>query len=122
MEAIVRACGRQLRLIEGQEFEVSHLTGEPGDTVRFDVLMLLDGRSLTVGTPVVEGASVEARITDQGRGPKLRFMKYKNKVRYRRTIGHRQHVTRLVVESIGMGETKGRRRAVATKAEQRDGA
>jgi large subunit ribosomal protein L21 len=100
MEAIVRADGRQLRLIEGQEFEVSHVAGEPGDTVSFDVLMLLDGADVTVGSPVVSGASLTARIARHGKAPKIRFMKYKNKVRYRRTFGHRQPVTRLVVESI----------------------
>lgn len=103
MEAIVRADGRQLRLAEGQEFEVSHVAGEPGDSVSFDVLMLLDGHDLTVGTPVVAGASLTAKISAHGRAPKLVFMKYKNKVRYRRKFGHRQDMTRLVVESISKG-------------------
>lgn len=103
MEAIVRADGRQMRLVEGQEFEVSHLAGEPGDTVSFDVMMLLDGADVTVGTPLVEGAAVQARIAQHGKAPKIRFMKYKNKVRYRRTFGHRQQVTRLVVEAITKG-------------------
>ena len=103
MEAIVRADGRQLRLAEGQEFEMSHVAGEPGDTVDLDVMMVLDGANVTVGTPLVAGAAVKARITQHGRAPKLVFMKYKNKVRYRRKFGHRQHVTRLVVESITKG-------------------
>ena len=103
MEAIVRADGRQLRLVEGQEFEMSHVAGEPGDTVTFDVMMVLDGENVTVGTPLVPGASVRARIEQHGKAPKIRFMKYKNKVRYRRTFGHRQHVTRLVVEAITKG-------------------
>ena len=103
MEAIVRADGRQLRLIEGQEFEVSRVAGEPGDTVTYDVLMLLDGKDVQVGTPVVSGAELRARIAQHGKAPKIRFMKYKNKVRYRRTIGHRQAVSRLVVEAITKG-------------------
>ena len=103
MEAIVRADGRQMRLIEGQEFELGRLAGEPGDTVTLDVIMLLDGKDVTVGAPMVDGASLTARITAHGRAPKIRFMKYKNKVRYRRTFGHRQSVTRLVVESISKG-------------------
>jgi large subunit ribosomal protein L21 len=65
--------------------------------------MVLDGADVTVGTPLVAGASVTARITQHGRAPKLVFMKYKNKVRYRRKFGHRQQVTRLVVESISKG-------------------
>lgn len=103
MEAIVRADGRQLRLAEGQEFEISHVAGEPGDSVSFDVLMLLDGKDLTVGTPVVPGAALTAKISAHGRAPKLVFMKYKNKVRYRRKMGHRQDMTRLIVESITKG-------------------
>jgi large subunit ribosomal protein L21 len=104
MEAIVRADGRQLRLGEGQEFEISRVSGEPGDTVVFDdVLMVLDGDAVAIGTPNVAGASVTATITAHGRGPKLRFMKYKNKVRYRRILGHRQDMSRLVVESISKG-------------------
>jgi len=103
MEAIVRADGRQMRLVEGQEFEMNHVAGEPGDRVTLDVMMVLDGADVTVGTPLVDGAAVTARIEQHGRAPKIRFMKYKNKVRYRRTFGHRQNVTRLVVETIAKG-------------------
>lgn len=103
MEAIVRADGRQMRLVEGQEFEMNHVAGEPGDTVTLDVMMVLDGDDVIVGAPLVPGASVTARIAQHGKAPKIRFMKYKNKVRYRRTFGHRQHVTRLVVEAITKG-------------------
>ena len=79
------------------------LDGEPGDTIDFDVLLLIDGMDVEVGEPTVPGASLRARIAQHGKGPKLRFMKYKNKVRYRRTLGHRQPVTRLIVESITKG-------------------
>ncbi|HXU23465.1 MAG TPA: 50S ribosomal protein L21 [Tepidiformaceae bacterium] len=103
MEAIVRADGRQMRLVEGQEFEMNHVDGAPGDHITLDVMMVLDGSAVTVGTPLVEGATLTARIEQHGRAPKIRFMKYKNKVRYRRTFGHRQHVTRLVVETITKG-------------------
>lgn len=103
MEAIVRADGRQMRLVEGQEFEMNHVAGEPGDRVTLEVMMVLDGADVTVGTPLVDGAAVTARIEQHGRAPKIRFMKYKNKVRYRRTFGHRQNVTRLVVETITKG-------------------
>jgi large subunit ribosomal protein L21 len=103
MEAIVRADGRQMRLVEGQEFEMSRVAGEPGDTVMLEVMMVLDGADVTVGNPLVAGATLTARIEQHGRAPKLRFMKYKNKVRYRRILGHRQPVTRLVVPSITKG-------------------
>jgi large subunit ribosomal protein L21 len=103
MEAIVRADGRQMRLVEGQEFEMSRVAGEPGDLLTLDVMMVLDGAEVTVGTPLVAGATLKARIQQHGKAPKIRFMKYKNKIRYKRTFGHRQPVTRLVVESITRG-------------------
>ena len=103
MQAIVRADGRQMMLTEGQEFDLGSLSGDPGDTLDFDVLLLIDGADVEVGTPTVPGASVRARIEQHGRGKKLRFMKYKNKVRYRRTLGHKPKLTRLVVESISKG-------------------
>jgi large subunit ribosomal protein L21 len=103
VEAIVRADGRQLRLAEGQQFEMSRVAGDPGDVVSFDVLMLLDGEDVTIGSPVVAGAAVKARIAEHGRGRKLTFIKYKSKVRYRRKLGHSQPLTRLVVEEISKG-------------------
>lgn len=103
MEAIMRADGRQLRVVEGQEIELNRVEGDPGDTISFEVLMLLDGRTVTVGKPIIAGAAVTATITQHGKAPKLRFMKYKNKVRYRRTYGHRQPVTRLIINKIAAG-------------------
>lgn len=103
MQAIVKADGRQLTLTEGQEFDVGSLKGAVGDIVDFEVLMVLDGADVLVGEPLVDGAKLTARIAQHGRAPKIRFMKYKNKVRYRRTFGHRQSVTRLIVESITKG-------------------
>ncbi len=100
MQAIVRADGRQLMLTEGQEFDVGSLRGEPGATFDFDVLLLIDGADVAIGAPTVAGAVLRARIAQHGKGQKLRFMKYKSKVRYRRTLGHRQPITRLIVESI----------------------
>tara|TARA_B100000470_G_scaffold89328_1_gene68870 strand:- start:277 stop:615 length:339 start_codon:yes stop_codon:yes gene_type:complete len=100
LQAIVKTDGRQFFLTEGQEFDVGSIPGEPGDIREFEVLMLIDGDNIVVGTPIIEGAKVRAKIEAHGKGKKLRFMKYKNKTRYRRRLGHRQHLTRLVVESI----------------------
>src|SRR3972149_6893802 len=98
MEAIIRADGRQMRLTEGQEFEGGRIAGDTGDAVSYDVMMVMDGAGVQVGPPVLEGAAVTARITEHGKTRKIRFMKYKNKTRYRRTLGHRSTVTRLVGE------------------------
>lgn len=103
MEAIVRAGGRQLQLKVGQEFEVNRVAARPGEVVTLPVLALIEEMGAEVGTPVVPGAVVRARVTAHGRAPKLLFMKYKNKVRYRRKIGHKQPISRLVVEAIERG-------------------
>ncbi len=101
MYAIVRTGGKQYRVTEGQTFEVEKLPGEIGDTVPLtDVLMLADGANVRVGTPLVAGASVQARITGQHKGRKVRVFRYKPKKRVRVRRGHRQHHTRLQVEAI----------------------
>ena len=108
MEAIVRADGRQLRLVEGQEFEMNRVAGEPGDrwTGSHDGAWA----PKCLGAPLVAGPR-KARITHAWRAPKLGH-EYKNKVRYRRKFGHRQHVTarcRVDFEGLGeMAEKKGR--------------
>ena len=101
MYAIVRTGGKQYRVTEGQSFEVEQLSGEVGDTVELtDILLYSDGAEVTVGTPVVPGSSVTARITGQHKGRKIEVFRYKPKKRVRVRRGHRQRQTRLQVEAI----------------------
>ena len=65
-----------------------------------NVLFVADGDNYTVGQPIVEGAKVEATIVNHGKKPKVLVFKYKNKIRYRRKIGHRQEFTRLMIDNI----------------------
>ena len=95
MEAVIRADGRQMRLTEGQEFEVGRIAGDTGDTVSYDVMMVMDGADVQVGTPILEGAALTARITQHGKTRKFRHLLFRELL-----DGHRQPVTRLVVESI----------------------
>lgn len=104
MYAIVRTGGKQYRVTEGQTLEVEKLPGATGDAVDLtDVLMLADGEDIRVGTPLVEGASVQARITGQHKSRKIRVFRYKPKKRVRVRRGHRQSQTRLLVEGITHG-------------------
>ena len=104
MYAIVRTGGKQYRVAEGQTLEVEKLPGATGDSVQLtNVLMLADGEDVKVGTPFVEGASVQARITGQHKGRKVRVFRYKPKKRVRVRRGHRQNHTRLLVEGITSG-------------------
>lgn len=101
MYAIVRTGGKQYRVREGQTLEVEQLAGEVGDRVELtDVLLHSDGANVTIGTPVVPGSSVTARITGQHKGRKIEVFRYKPKKRVRVRRGHRQRHTRLQVEAI----------------------
>lgn len=104
MYAIIRTGGRQYRVEAGDRIAVERLGGGAGDEVTLDdVLLLEEEGAVTVGAPTIEGASVTARISEQGRGPKLLAMKYKNKTRSRTVHGHRQHLTRLEIVAISAG-------------------
>jgi len=99
--AIVESGGKQYRVAEGEVIDVEKLSVPEGEKVSLDrVLMVADGGDVRVGTPLVEGARVEATVLDHGKGRKIRIFKYKPKIRYRRRAGHRQLYTRLRIERI----------------------
>ena len=101
MYAVIATGGKQYRVSEGDELRVEKLAGAAGDKVVFDdVLMLGAGADSKVGAPVLEGASVEAEITEQGRARKLIVFKFKQRKKYRRKQGHRQAFTQLRITKI----------------------
>ena len=101
MYAVVKTGGKQYKVQEGDTIRVEKLEGKEGDTIELDtVLMLTDGDKVTVGTPVVEGASVSATVKAQGRGKKIRIIKFKRRKNYRKTAGHRQAYTELAITGI----------------------
>ena len=101
MTAIIVTGGKQYKVAEGDTLFIEKLPVEAGDSVTFDqVLAVIDGEKATFGTPVVEGASVEAKIVKNGKGKKIRIFKYNPKKGYRKRQGHRQPYTRVTVESI----------------------
>jgi large subunit ribosomal protein L21 len=101
MYAIIATGGKQIRVEEGRWVDVELLTGNEGDAVTFDQVLLVskDG-SIQVGTPGLSGAKVTGKIVKHGRGPKLIVYKMRPKKHYRRKNGHRQPFTRVMVESI----------------------
>jgi large subunit ribosomal protein L21 len=101
--AIIEDGGKQYRAIEGGTIEVDHYTSEPGEQIDLDrVLLVSDGDEVTIGSPYIPGAKIEATIVDHVKGPKIVVFKYKPKQRYRVKTGHRQHYTRLRIDSIVM--------------------
>ena len=101
MYAVIRTGGKQYRVEVGNAVEVEKLDGEIGSTVTLeDVLLVADGDNVQVGQPIVNGASVVAKITGQYRGNKIMVFRYRPKKRIRVRRGHRQYLTRLQIESI----------------------
>lgn len=101
--AVVKTGGKQYKIREGQTMKVEKLEVEEGKTVNLEVLFLSDeeGNNAKVGTPIVSGATVVAKVLEQGRAKKVAVVKYKPKVRYKRNVGHRQPFTKLQIEKIG---------------------
>jgi len=99
--AIVEDGGKQYRAIPGATIDVDHFPAEIGDDVDLErVLLVADEGHVTVGTPYVEGARVQAKVLSQVKGDKIVVFKYKPKQRYRVKSGHRQKYTRLMIETI----------------------
>ncbi|NJN43690.1 MAG: 50S ribosomal protein L21 [Anaerolineae bacterium] len=99
--AIVESGGKQYKAFEGETIEVDRLPLEVGTTVELDqVLLVTNDGSFRIGTPLVDGAKVKATVVNQIRGRKILVFKYKTRVRYRRTKGHRQHYTLLKIDEI----------------------
>jgi large subunit ribosomal protein L21 len=101
MFAVIRTGGKQYKVTSGDVIEVEKLEGEDGSTLTIDqVLMVVDGASTSIGTPLVAGATVTAELVRQARGPKLIIFKKKRRQNYRRKKGHRQDLTVLRITGI----------------------
>ena len=100
MYAVIKTGGKQLRVEEGQTIFVEKLDAQEGDVVVFDEVLLVGGDNPKFGAPLVNGATVTAKVEKQGKSKKIIVFKYKPKKKYRKKQGHRQPYTRLVVEKI----------------------
>ena len=117
MYAIIKTGGKQYRVQQGDEFRVEKLEANVGDKVIFDEVVAVGGDKLVVGTPFVEGYSVEAEVLEQGKADKVIIYKYKAKKDYRRKNGHRQPYTLVKITGIGAGAPKAKAEK-APKAEK----
>ena len=98
---ILESGGKQYKAVEGGMIEVDLLHVQPGTSIDItDVLLLVNGDVITVGAPVVSGASVKATVIEHFKGEKTYNFHYKPKKRIRQKTGHRQSYTRLAVEQI----------------------
>lgn len=101
MYAVMRDRGAQYRVETGQTLDVALMDAEPGAEVTFDEVLLVGGTDdPKVGSPLVGNASVVAEVVGESNGEKIVVFRYRNKKRYRRRTGHRQHYTRLTIKEI----------------------
>ena len=111
--AILEAGGKQYIAREGETIDVDRFPSEIGDNVQWkDVLLYVDDGKVSVGNPVVKGATVKGKLVEQVKARKILVFKYKSRERYRRRIGHRQKYSRVMIEKISL--RKPRKKAAET--------
>lgn len=101
MYAVVRTGGKQYRVSAGAKLRIEQISAAVGEEIVLgEVLMVAEGDTVRVGTPLVEGAAVRAKVLGHGRGEKVRIFKLKRRKHYRRTRGHRQNYTEIEILGI----------------------
>ena len=100
MYAIIKTGGKQYKVAEGDTIFVEKLDAQVDDTYTFNTVLAIGGDEVKVGNPVVEGATVTAKVLRQAKSKKIIVFKYKPKKTYRRKQGHRQPYTKLQIEKI----------------------
>ena len=114
MYAIVEIAGQQFKVVKDQKVFVHRLKTEEGKKVTFDnVLLLDDGKNVTIGAPAIDGAAVEAKVVKHLKGDKVIVFKKKRRKGYRKKNGHRQHLTQIEIETI---KATGAKKATVKKA------
>ena len=101
MYAVIKTGGKQYRVAEGQTLRVEKLGVEEGGDVEFDqVLMVADGDDIKVGAPLVDGGKVTATVVANGRGDKVKIIKFRRRKHHRKQMGHRQSYTEVKITGI----------------------
>ena len=103
MKAIIVTGGKQYTVSEGDVLYIEKLNAEAEAVVKFEeVLAVLDGENSKIGAPVVEGASVEAKVVKNGKAKKITVFKYKPKKGEKKKQGHRQPYTKVEITKIAL--------------------
>ena len=105
MYAVIKSGGKQYKVQEGDTIRVEKINVEEGGEISLDdVLMVADGDDISVGAPVVTGATVAATVTSHGRGEKIKVVKFRRRKHHRKQMGHRQAYTELKITGINHQE------------------
>jgi large subunit ribosomal protein L21 len=101
MYAVIESGGKQHRVEEGEILQLEKLEVATGEKVKFDkILMVGEGESVQIGTPYVKGSQVIAEVLKQGRGDKIRIIKFNRRKHFQKTQGHRQWFTEVKITGI----------------------
>ena len=101
MYAVIKTGGKQYRVAAGEKLKVEQISADIGaEVVLAEVLLLANGDDLTMGTPLVSGATVTAKVVSHGRGDKVRIFKMRRRKHYRKNQGHRQNYTEIEIVGI----------------------
>ncbi|HBF12335.1 MAG TPA: 50S ribosomal protein L21 [Deltaproteobacteria bacterium] len=100
MQAVIQTGGKQYRVAKGNKILIEKLDGDKGQSITFDQVLLIEGDSVKVGTPLVSGAKVLATVVDQTKGEKVIAYKYKRRKGYHKKKGHRQSLTCVEIKEI----------------------
>lgn len=98
--AVIKTGGKQYRVQQGTKFDVEKLDAALDSEIKFDALLVGEGDSVKIGAPIVEGASVTAKVVSQYRGPKGVAFKFKRRKGFHKTKGFRRSLTTLEITSI----------------------
>jgi len=101
MYAVIKTGGKQYKVAAGDYLKVEKLDGDVGSKVVIDkILMVADGDNVTIGSPLVAGAKVNATVLSHGKGDKVMIFKFHRRKHYRKTQGHRQSYTEIQINDI----------------------
>jgi large subunit ribosomal protein L21 len=101
MYAVVKTGGKQYRVSAGEKLRIEQITADVGQEILLEeVLLVADGDALKMGTPLVSGAKVKAKVLKHGRGDKVQIFKMRRRKHYRKSQGHRQNYTEIEILGI----------------------
>lgn len=97
--AVIKTGGKQYKVSQDQVLKIEKIDAAAGAGLKFQTLLVADGEKVELGRPVL-GELVEGKILEQGRNKKISVIKFKNKIRYKRNVGHRQPFTKVKITKI----------------------
>ncbi|HTT39470.1 MAG TPA: 50S ribosomal protein L21 [Burkholderiales bacterium] len=101
MYAVIKTGGKQYKVSAGEKLRIESVPADVGAEITLDqVLLVADGDNVTMGTPLVSGAAVKAKVLSHGRGEKIKIFKLRRRKHYRKTLGHRQNYTEIQISGI----------------------